>query len=137
VSCHAGDASDMQLQYKENTQLGIDSLSTYCMTNNIQDFSEPPRSIKLKVIGISNYLESVTKVGRGSFRSLDDDGMMCIVLVPELYYCSTPPYRIISPQHLDRTWRTEGTGTFAEATCRQHTRIRWTAEYEDKHTKCY
>jgi hypothetical protein len=133
VSCQAED--DLLLQYEENTQLGIDTLSTYCMTNNMQDFSETPRSIALKVTGISDSLASVTKVGRGTFKILDDNGMMCVLPVPELYYCSTAPYRIISPQHLDRTWRSESTGTFAEATSSQHTRIMWTDEYEDEHTK--
>jgi thiaminase len=61
--------------------------------------------------------------------------MKCTIPVPELYYCSTAPYRIISPQHVDIMWRKAGLGTFQECTNGIHTKVEWEDEYGDVHVK--
>jgi hypothetical protein len=110
-------------------------LSTYCISNCISDYIETPRSTHQTITGISDSSAAVTKIGKGIFVLLDDQGMKCQIQVPELYYCSTAPYRIISPQHLDATWRARGIGTFQESTNGEYTRIEWEDEYGEPHTK--
>ena len=133
VTCNA--YSGVPDLYTENKFIGIDTLSTYCMTNCMDDYINKPRSIQQAVTGISDSLAAVTKIGKGIFHVLDDQGMKCQIPVPELYYCSTAPYRIISPQHLDATWRQAGVGTFQECTNAQYTKIQWDDEYGETHVK--
>jgi hypothetical protein len=114
LSCKASNTQTTV--YEEHKQVGIDTLSTYCMTNSLEDFIEKPRSTSQAVTGISDSSARITKVGKGHFYLLDDLGMKCEIVVPELYYCSTAPYRIISPQHLDNMWREARMGSFEEAT---------------------
>jgi hypothetical protein len=121
--------------YEENKYIGIDTLSTYCMTNSLEDFIETPRSTNQSVTGISDSSARITKIGKGHFYILDDLGMKCELVIPELYYCRTAPYRIISPQHLDKMWRESQMGWFEEATNSQYTIIRWEDEYGDTHVK--
>jgi hypothetical protein len=45
---------------------------------------------------------------------------------PEMYYCSTSLYKILSPQHLDKMWRQKGIGAFSVVTDITSTKIHWT-----------
>jgi hypothetical protein len=133
VSCqsHTGGPS----LYNETKHIGIDTLTTYCMTNCMNDYIQEPRDTKQAITGISDSTAMVTKVGKGIFNILDDMGMKCQIPIPELYYCSTAPYRIISPQHLDAMWQEQGMGTFEESTNGKHTRIKWIDELGHSHSK--
>jgi hypothetical protein len=113
-------------QYDENHNIGIDTLSTYCLTNNLNDFSGTTIDLNERVLGVSDTEARITKKGHGIFYILDDQGMKCELEIPELYYCDTVPYRILSPQHLDLMWRTEGIGTFQEHTDSTGTKLTWT-----------
>jgi hypothetical protein len=100
----------------ENTEfIGIDTLSTYCLTNNLEDIIASTRKqVSHNVTGIAGKNSSVISYeGAGTFKLVDDTGHMCTIPVPELYYCSSVPYRIISPQHLDQCWRKLDLGTFS------------------------
>jgi Reverse transcriptase (RNA-dependent DNA polymerase) len=135
VMTSCGASTGVPNFYEEHKNIGIDTLSTYCMTNCIKDYIETPRNTYQSIKGISDSSAAVTKIGEGNFVLLDDQGMKCKIRIPELYYCSTAPYRIISPQHLDSMWRERGIGTFKESTCGTHTKISWVDEYGDSHTK--
>lgn len=84
--------------------IGIDTLSTYCMTDTLEDFIGTPQHVQHIVKGVSGPAH-VTHKGEGRFPILDDKGMLHQIIIPELYYCSTLPFKVISPQHLDNLWR--------------------------------
>jgi hypothetical protein len=121
--------------YQENQYIGIDTLSTYCITNNMLDLVNNVRKIQEKVKGISDEEATITAVGQGVLHLLDDLGEECEIMIPELYYCSTSPYRIISPQHLDKLWRENKLGEFMESTNSTGTQIQWVDHTGRKHTK--
>jgi hypothetical protein len=117
--------------------IGIDMLSTYCLTNDIGDFTaDTVQSVGHKVTGIGGKNSStITYKRSGTFKLIDDLGTTCIVPVPELLYCETSPYRIISPQHLDQRWKEDKIGSFSTATDGDGTLIMWVYSNKLKHTK--
>jgi hypothetical protein len=86
--------------YPDSVPIGIDTLSTYCMTNDLADFCGTPKDCTCKVLGVNNTTELISKISIGSYTILDQSGMRHTWVIPELYYCLTTPYRVISPQHL-------------------------------------
>jgi hypothetical protein len=100
----------------DNTWVGIDSLSTYCITNDLRDFTETPTSIRREVRGIQNIPATITYVGRGSFAIIDDDGQNCEIKIKQLYYYSSASVKILSPQHVDKMWRDDDNKNFFTAT---------------------
>jgi hypothetical protein len=86
----------------EGTNLiGIDTLSTYCLTNDMSDFDPSTvREVHHKVTGMGGENRSViSHEGAGTFKLRDDNGTTRTLSVPELFYCSTVPYKIISPPY--------------------------------------
>jgi GAG-pre-integrase domain len=122
--------------HENSTWLGIDTLSTYCLTNDMADFVGKPTREATSIDGIGGKASStITYVGRGTFRIVDDLGETCEIPVPNLCYCKTVPYKIISPQHLDKCWRELGIGTFGERTDATGTIIEWNVHDRITHTK--
>jgi hypothetical protein len=64
--------------------------------------------------------------GSGAYDDMDENGMQHTWILPDLYYCPTTSYRIISPQHLDKCWIGDNIGTFFEATSSEGKIIQWT-----------
>jgi Reverse transcriptase (RNA-dependent DNA polymerase) len=109
----------------DSVLIGIDTLSTYCLTNNTSDFDASPTPIHEDVRGVSNLPAHVTLKGKGTYKILDDNGVLHVFQIPELYYCKTVPYRVISPQHLDRMWKQKKIGRMKEVTNSECTIISW------------
>ena len=89
----------------DSTWVGIDSLSTYCITNDINDYAESPSAIRREVRGIQKDPALITYVGKGRFRITEEEGAVVELPIDRLYYCSTAPVKIISPQHLDKMFK--------------------------------
>jgi hypothetical protein len=83
--------------HEKSHSLGIYTLSTYFLTNDMGDIIKGTGSeVQANVTGIGGRKSStITYVGAGTFRIIDDTGQTCELPVPELYYCPTVPYRII------------------------------------------
>jgi GAG-pre-integrase domain len=122
---------------EDSTWLGVDTLSTYCLTNDENDFIESPHKMDQNIVGINGITSKtkVTKVGHGRFTIIDDNGATCKLDIPELYLCTTVPYKIISPQHLDNQWRQRKMGSFHECTNGSGTMIEWIDTDGNKHKK--
>jgi hypothetical protein len=56
----------------ERSYIGIDTMSTYCLTPNIGDFTGTTTTINTEVRGVSGMPTKVTKFGKESFELLDD-----------------------------------------------------------------
>jgi hypothetical protein len=54
--------------------IGVDSLSTYCITNDMNDFIEKPTKIRQLIKGINDTPAQVTYVGKGLYKLSDDNG---------------------------------------------------------------
>jgi hypothetical protein len=119
----------------DSTWLGIDMLSTYCMTNDKEDFVGHTKPMDEKVLGVSNDRAKITMYGEGRYLIQDDQGVQCELPISESYYCESVPYKVLSPQHIDKLWRGEGTGTFSEVTDSCSTIIMWQYSNGTKHTK--
>jgi hypothetical protein len=91
--------------------IGIDTFSTYCLTNNISDFYENPTRCNHQVLGVSSVPTSITHKGEVKYIVTDYQGSTHALRVPEMYYCPGIPYRVLSPQSLDKQWRTHRIGT--------------------------
>jgi Reverse transcriptase (RNA-dependent DNA polymerase) len=119
----------------DSSWLGIDTLSTYCLTNDMNDFVGSTEPMDAKIVGVSNDQAKIFKKGKGVFRIQDDKGVQCNLYLPELFYCPTVPYKVLSPQHVDATWRKYNLGIFSEATDSRGTLILWQYQNGTKHTK--
>ena len=117
--------SNMMSYHPDSIEIGIDTLSTYCLTNNLQDFEGETIQSKGRVLGVSNTMTEVTRRGTATFQICDDTGMIHNWIIPELYYCASTPYRVISPQHLDACWRKHKIGKLTEATSSEGTILQW------------
>ena len=109
--------------HTDQNWLGIDTFSTYCMTNNKDDFTTTPTRIHANVTGVSGESTATISLhGPGTFFVMDELGAVCPLQIPDLYYCATVPYRLLSPQHLDKVWRAQGLGTMKikYRTCGNH-----------------
>ena len=115
--------------------LGIDSLSTYCITNDMKDYVQDPTPISREVRGIQSSPAIITYVGVGKFSITDELGQICELPVDRLYYCSSAPVKILSPQHLDKMWRAQHKNNKFEATVNSDgCTIRWKLD-NTVHTK--
>jgi hypothetical protein len=103
---HFGTDDNSTKTYDSDSKwIGVDSLSTYCITNSMSDFIEKPKPIRRKIKGINDAPAQLTCVGKGIFKILDSKGRQHKFYIDKLYYCSTVPMKIISPQHLDTMWK--------------------------------
>jgi hypothetical protein len=75
------------------------------------------KNVHHKITGIGGANSAtISHEGAGRFKMTDDNGRTHTTPVPELLYCGTVPYKIISPQHIDQCWRKSNIGTFSTAT---------------------
>jgi hypothetical protein len=84
---------------------------------------------------VSNVPTSITHKGEASYKITDDLGCTHVFHVPEMYYCPTVPYRVLSPQSLDKQWRLCKMGTVSEGTSSKSTILYWTNKRGTEYTK--
>ncbi len=122
----------------DHSWLGIDTLSTYCMTNDVNDFNGTPTKIHKEVTGImgDSTQGAVSLQGTGTFHIMDDAGQICALPIHDLHYCATAPYRILSPQRIDKEWRLRNLGTMQSTTDSvAGTILKWTDSQDITHRK--
>jgi hypothetical protein len=106
-----------------------------CLTNDLSDFSRKPTRCNRSVLGVSKVPTSITHRGEATDTVTDDLGRDHKLVVPEIYYCPTLPYRVLSPQSLDRQWRAKCMGTISESTNSNKTVLQWTSREGKQYSK--
>jgi len=82
----------------DSFEILIDNCCSHSLTNNKNDFIEPPVKSKVKVRGYNGQTSS-TMVGTVKWKILDDNGKTHNLILPETYYSPTVETRLLSPQH--------------------------------------
>lgn len=90
--------------------IAVDNCASRCITNNVADFIGIPRSVRILVKGVAG-VGAATYVGTVQWKIEDDAGVTHTLTIPNTYYQSTSPYRLLSPQHWAQE-RKEGHGTW-------------------------
>ena len=94
--------------------LMLDDRASPCVTNDKEDFIEPPQQVHRKVKGIKRHANA-THRGTIKWHIEDNQGLVHVMTVHAAYLIPDAPTRILSPQHLaqqadDHYPREEGTG---------------------------
>ena len=94
--------------------LMLDDGASACITNDMEDFIEPPKQVDKKVKGIKGHAHA-THRGTIKWHIEDDRGLVHVMIIRGTYLIPDAPTRIVSPQHLaqqadDHYPREEGTG---------------------------
>ena len=92
----------------------LDDGASTCITNDKQDFIEPPKQVDWKVKGIKGHADATHKCTI-KWHIEDDQGLVHVMIIHGAYLIPDAPTRILSPQHLaqqadDHYPREEGTG---------------------------
>ena len=95
--------------------LMLDDGASACITNNKEDFIEPPKYVDRKVKGIKGHANA-THRGTIKWHIEDDQGLVHVMIIRGAYLIPDAPTRLLSP-HLvqqadDRYPMEEGTGAF-------------------------
>ena len=85
-----------------------------CITNDQNDFIEPPKHIDRMVKGIKGHAKA-THRGNQKWHIEDDHGLVHVMVIKDAYLIPDAATRILSPQHLaqqvdDHYPKEEGTG---------------------------
>ena len=94
--------------------LMLDDGASACITNDKDDFTEPPKRVDKKVKGIKGHAHA-THRGTIKWHIEDDRGLVHVMIIRGAYLIPEAPTRILSPQHLaqqadDHYPKEEGTG---------------------------
>jgi len=77
----------------------IDNCCSHTLTNDINDYIEPPvKSSQVRVRGYNGSTNS-TMVGTVKWKIKDDKGKVHNFILPNTYYSSSVETRLLSPQH--------------------------------------
>ena len=92
----------------------LDDGTSACITNNINDFTDPPKRVDQKVKGIKGHARA-THRGTVKWYIEDDHGLVHVMIITGAYLIPEATTRILSPQHLaqqanDHNPTVEGTG---------------------------
>ena len=92
----------------------LDDGASACITNDKNDFTEPPRGVDRKVKGIKGHAKA-THRGTIKWHLEDDNGLVHVMVITGAYLIPEACTRILSPQHLaqqaeDHYPKEEGTG---------------------------
>ena len=92
----------------------LDDGASACITNHINDFTEPPKRVDRKVKGIKGHARA-THRGTVKWYIEDDQGLVHVMIITGAYLIPEATTRILSPQHLaqqanDHYPTAEGTG---------------------------
>jgi hypothetical protein len=80
----------------------IDNCCNYTLTNDINDYIEPPVKSSVRVRSYNGSTNS-TKVGTVKWKIKDDNGKVHNFILPNTYYSSSAETRLLSPQHWAQT----------------------------------
>jgi hypothetical protein len=80
----------------------IDNCCSHTLTNDINDYIEPPVKSTVRVRGFNGSTNS-TMVGTVKWKIKDDNGKMHNFILPNTYYSSSVETRLLSPQHWAQT----------------------------------
>jgi hypothetical protein len=86
-------------------------------------------------LDVSSVPTSITYKGEVKYIVTDDQGNTHALRVLEMYYCPSIPYRVLSPQSLDKQWRTHRIGTVSEQTSSDGTILYWTNKKGTQYSK--
>ena len=94
--------------------LMLDDGASACITNDSNDFIEPPKRVNKKVKGIKGHAQA-THRGTVKWYIEDDHGLVHVLVITGAYLIPETTTRILSPQHLaqqanDHYPMAEGTG---------------------------
>ena len=94
--------------------LMLDDRASTCITNDKEDFIEPPKRVDRKVKGIKGHANA-THRGTLKWHIEDDQGLVHVMIIHGAYLILDMATRILSPQHLaqqvgDQYPMEEGTG---------------------------
>ena len=94
--------------------LMLDEGTSACITNDANDFIEPPKRVNKKVKGIKGHAQA-THRGTLKWYIEDDHGLVHVLVITGAYLIPETTTRILSPQHLaqqanDHYPTAEGTG---------------------------
>jgi hypothetical protein len=76
----------------------VDNGASYSISNNIDDFIEPPTKIGPKIQGFAGSL-TTSLIGTVQWYITDHDGRTHSIILPNTSYVPTADIRILSPQH--------------------------------------
>ena len=98
----------------DSQALMLDDGASACITNDKNDFTEPPRRVDCKVKGIKGHTKA-THRGTIKWHLEDDNGLVHVMVITGAYLIPEACTRILSPQHLaqqaeDHYPKEEGTG---------------------------
>jgi len=82
----------------DSYEILIDNCCSHSLTNDINDFIEPPVKSKVRIRGYNGQTTS-TMVGTVKWKIQDDNGKIHNFILPETYYSPTVETRLLSPQH--------------------------------------
>lgn len=86
----------------DSFQVGVDNHASFCMTNDTNDFIGDIKVIDCSISGVK--LAKATMKGTVRWTIEDDEGGPHSMVIHNVHYCSTLPYRLISPQHLAKEY---------------------------------
>ena len=97
VNCR--DSVDCNHLYDSDSYIiAVDNGSSYCITNDKNDFVGTPMEVNVKVLGVVGVATSRLK-GTVRWHIEDDLGVSHELLIPNSYYHPHSPYKLLSPQH--------------------------------------
>ena len=80
----------------------IDNCCSHTLTNDINDYIEPPVKSNVRIRGYNGTTNS-TMVGTVKWKIKDDKGKIHNFILPNTYYSSSVETRLLSPQHWEQT----------------------------------
>jgi hypothetical protein len=80
----------------------IDNCCSHTLTNDINDYIEPPVKSSVRVRGYNGSTNS-TMVGTVKWKIKDDKGKIHSFILPNTYYSPSVETRLLSPQHWAQT----------------------------------
>jgi hypothetical protein len=82
----------------DSYQIMVDNGASYSISNNIDDFIEPPTKIGPKIKGFAGSL-TTSLIGTVQWYITDDDGRTHSIILPNTNFVPTADIRMLSPQH--------------------------------------
>ena len=111
----ASERTPSQRSFDSDSQaLMLDDRASACITNDKEDFIEPPKCVVRKVKGIKLHANA-THRGTLKWHIENDQGLVFVMIIHGAYLILDAAARILSQQHLaqqvdDHYPREEGTG---------------------------
>jgi Reverse transcriptase (RNA-dependent DNA polymerase)/GAG-pre-integrase domain len=79
--------------------MAIDNCCSKCITNDVNDFIEPPMKVNVRVQGVGGTV-TAKLCGTVKWESEDNDGVTHQQIIPGTYYNPDSEYKLYSPQHV-------------------------------------